>query len=65
MLRYVELAQRGCAGVLIDMADAAPDDVATVLASEGALLAYSYRTLVIEELVTPPPPVEGVAAGKL
>ena len=65
MLRYVELAQRGCAGVLIDMADAAPDDVATELASAGALLAYAYRALVIEELVTPPPPVEGVAVGKL
>lgn len=65
MLRFVELARSGKAGVLIEMADANADDVSAVLNQAGALLAYHYRALVIEELVDTTPRAEAAASGKL
>ncbi len=65
MLRYVELAKEGKAGVLIDMQGASVDDVGAALAAAGAVLAYYYRTLVIEELVQTSTHADEVAAGKL
>ena len=65
MLRYVELAQQGKAGVLVEMGDAASDEVGAVLAAAGALLAYHYRALVIEELVEASTQAEAAASGKL
>lgn len=65
MLRYVELASKGKAGLLIDMADAAPEAVSAALAAAGALLAYHYRALVIEELVQTATQAEAAASGKL
>lgn len=65
MLRYVELAGEGNAGVLIDMGHAAAEGVSAALAAHGAVLAYHYRTLVIEELVHTAAHAEEVASGKL
>lgn len=65
MLRYVELAKEGKAGVLIDMADASADDMGAALAAAGAVLAYYYRALVIEELVQTSTHADEAAAGKL
>ena len=65
MLRYVELAKEGKAGILIDIADAAPEEVSAALSVSGAVLAYHYRALVIEELVQTAPHAEEAASGKL
>ena len=65
MLRYVELAKEGKAGALIEMGDAVSDEVGAALAAAGALLAYYYRTLVIEELVEASTQAEAAASGKL
>ena len=65
MLRFVELAQAGKAGLLIELADAEVEAISTILNASGALLAYCYRKLVIEELVDASPRVEAAAPGKL
>ena len=65
MLRFVELAQAGKAGLLIELADAEVEAISTILNASGALLAYCYRKLVIEELVDASPRAEAAAAGKL
>lgn len=65
MLRFVELAQAGKAGLLIELADAEVEAISAILNANGALLAYCYRKLVIEELVDASPRAEAAAAGKL
>ncbi|QTD44041.1 hypothetical protein [Ottowia testudinis] len=65
MLRFVELAQGGKPGLLIDAARAEPESISAVLNTAGALLAYYYRALVIEELIDTTPRAEAAAAGKL
>ncbi|MBH1966246.1 MAG: hypothetical protein I8H77_18010 [Comamonadaceae bacterium] len=65
MARYVELAQSGKAGLLIEVADAAPEGLSQSLLASGAWLAYYYRALIIEELVELTLRTEGAAAGKL
>ena len=65
MLRFVELAQSGKAGLLIELADAEVEAISAILNASGALLAYCYRKLVIEELVDASPRAEAAAAGKL
>jgi len=65
MLRYVELAEQGKAGLLIEVADADSAALADVLRQGGAVLAYHYRRLVIEELAEPSTGAEAAAAGEL
>ena len=65
MLRFVELAQSGKAGLLIELADAEVEAISAILNASGSLLAYCYRKLVIEELVDASPRAEAAAAGKL
>ncbi len=65
MLRFVELARSGRAGLLIEVGDADPEALGTALRAAGAVLAYHYRPLVIEDLVPPSPTAEAAAAGKL
>lgn len=65
MLRYVELARENEAGVLIEVAGADIDALTQALKDAGALLAYYYRTLVIDELIDASPGAEAAAAGKL
>ncbi|HOB65899.1 hypothetical protein [Ottowia sp.] len=65
MLRFVELARAGKCGLLIDMGNADAEAVQAVLDEHGALVAYHYRNLVIEEMVTPTPKAEAAAAGRL
>ena len=65
MLRFVELAEGGKAGVLIDMASAVPEQVGAALSAADAILAYYYRALVIEELVDTSARAEAAASGKL
>ncbi len=65
MLRFVELARGGKPGLLIDAGTADTRALGDALRSAGAVLAYHYRTLVIEELVDPTPRAEAAAAGRL
>ena len=65
MLRYVELAEEGKPGVLVDVGDASTEDLSAAFAATGAVLAYYYRTLVIEELVQTSTHAEEAASGKL
>ena len=65
MLRYVELAKEGNAGVLLAMGHATTDDVGAALTKAGAVLAYYYRALVIEELIHTSTHAEETASGKL
>ena len=65
MLRFVELARAGRAGLLIEVGRADTAALSAALAASGAVLAYYYRALVIEELVDPTPRAEAAAAGKL
>ena len=65
MLRFVELARGGKAGLLIEVGRADTEALSAALAASGAVLAYYYRTLVIEELVDSSPRAEAAAAGKL
>ena len=65
MLRFVELARAGRAGLLIEAGRADTAALSAVLATSGAVLAYHYRALVIEELVESTPRAEAAAAGKL
>lgn len=65
MARFVELARSGSAGLLIEARDADAQALGESLRSSGALLAYGYRPLVIEELVAPSPRAEAAAAGRL
>lgn len=65
MLRFVELAGAGKAGLLIEVDKAETKDLSAALATSGAVLAYYYRTLVIEELVDSTPRAEAAAAGRL
>ncbi len=65
MRRFVELAQAGKAGLLIEVGDADTDALGSALKAAGALLAYHYRALVIEELVEASPGAEAAAAGEL
>ena len=65
MLRFVELARGGRAGLLIDAGSAESEVLSNALRDAGALLAYHYRNLVIEELVEPTPRAEAAAAGRL
>ena len=65
MLRFVELARTGKAGVLVEAGDADTDGLSAALNASGAVLAYYYRKLVIEELVDSSPRAEAAAAGKL
>ena len=65
MLRFVELARGGKAGLLIEVGRADTEALSAALAASGAVLAYYYRTLVIEELVDASPRAEAAAAGKL
>ena len=65
MLRFVELARGGKAGLLIEVGRADTEALSAALAASGAVLAYYYRKLVIEELVDSSPRAEAAAAGKL
>ncbi len=65
MLRFVELAGAGRAGLLIEVGRAETEALSAALAAGGAVLAYHYRALVIEELVDSTPPAEAAAAGRL
>lgn len=65
MRRFVELARAGKAGLLIEVGDADTDALGSALKAAGALLAYHYRALVIEELVEASPGAEAAAAGEL
>ncbi len=65
MLRFVELARKGRSGLLVDLGGADADAVTAVLQEGGAVLAYHYRQLVIDELVTPTIGAEAAAAGRL
>lgn len=65
MLRYVELAREDEAGLLIGVAGADIDAISQALKEAGALLAYYYRALVIDELIDTSPGAEAAAAGKL
>ena len=65
MLRYVELARAGKGGVLVELDNAGAGAVARALDAGQATLAYHYRTLVIDEIVSPTPRAEAAAAGRL
>lgn len=65
MRRFVELARAGKAGLLIELGDTDPQALGDALRATGAVLAYHYRPLVIEDLVPPTPTAEAAAAGKL
>lgn len=65
MHRFVELARSGKAGLLIDAGAADPAALGDALRSAGAVLAYHYRTMVIEELIEASPGAEAAAAGEL
>lgn len=64
-LRFVELARAGKPGLLIDVGSADLGALSDALKAAGAVLAYHYHTLVIEELVAPTPKAEAAAAGRL
>lgn len=57
--RIADLAGRGYHGVLIKLEgkDSA-DGIVDALTSAGAVTALHYRTFIIEDLITPPAPVE-------
>ena len=65
MRRFVELAQQGWGGLLVDVGKADTAALGAALQAHGAALAYLYRTLVIEDLVDTTPRAEAAAAGKL
>ena len=65
MLRFVELAKQGKPGMLVDVVDASTEDLSAAFAATRAVLAYYYRTLVIEELVETSTRAEAAASGKL
>ena len=65
MLRYVELARAGTCGVLVELDNAGADALRNALEETQATLAYHYRTLVIDELISPTPRAEAAAAGRL
>jgi hypothetical protein len=65
MLRFVELARAGRAGLLIEVAKSDVAALGAALTASRAELAYHYRALVIEELVQATPRAEAAAAGRL
>lgn len=65
MARFVELAGTGNAGLLIEVSGASPDAISKALLDAGALLAYYYRALIIDELVELTGRTEAAAAGRL
>lgn len=65
MLRFVELAQAGRCGLLVEVAHADQDAIAAVLTAQRIDLAYLYGLLVMEELVDSSKRADDAAAGEL
>lgn len=65
MRRFVELAHKGCGGLLAEVASADIDAMTSIFLQQPVELAYFYRPLVIEELVDSTKRADDAAAGQL